>query len=72
MFFVVQEWDLQSQQSTHKNCVPEFQILSTLKLRSCGMVIFLNMNNYMLTEDRFQNILERKLSNWFGQLILIY
>ena len=51
MFFVVQEWDLQSQQSTHKNCVPEFQILSTLKLRSCGMVIFLNMNNYMLTED---------------------
>ena len=51
MFFVVQEWNLQSQQSTHKNCVPEFQILSTLKLRSCGMVIFLNMNNYMLTED---------------------
>ena len=51
MFFVVQEWDLKSQQSTHKNCVPEFQILSTLKLRSCGMVIFLNMNNYMLTED---------------------
>ena len=53
MFFVVQDWDLQSQQSTHKNCVPEFQILSTLKLRSWGMVIFLNMNNYMLTEDTY-------------------
>ena len=40
---------LKSQQSTHKNCAPEFLILSSLKLPICGLVVFINMNTYIVT-----------------------
>ena len=35
-----------------KNCAPEFLILSALKLSSCELVVFVDMNTYILTEDR--------------------
>ena len=42
-----------SQQGLHKkNCVPEFPILSALKLPRCGLVVFIDMNTYILKEDR--------------------
>ena len=40
-----------SQQGTQKNCAAEFLILSALKLRSCGLVVFTDMNTD-ITEDR--------------------
>ena len=35
-----------------KNCAPEFPIFSALKLHSCDLVVFINMNAYLLTEDK--------------------
>ena len=35
-----------------KNCAPEFPILSALKLHSCDLVVFINKNAYLLTEDK--------------------
>ena len=32
-----------------KKCTPEFLILSAVKLSSCGLVAFMNMNTYILT-----------------------
>ena len=37
----------------HKqNCVPKIPILSTLKLYSCKLVVFIDINTYILIEDR--------------------
>ena len=38
--------------SHKKNCVPEFSMLSALKLPSCGLLILIDMNRYILTEGR--------------------
>ena len=35
-----------------KDCTPENPILSVLKLRSYGLVVFIDMNTYILTEGR--------------------
>ena len=51
-FFVVPAWHLKSQQGTQKNCAPEFLILSALKLTSYGLVVFVNMKIYILTEAK--------------------
>ena len=55
-----------------KNCVPEFPILPALKLG-----IFMWTNSFYRYEhvythrmQEFKNILEKKLSNYFGQLLL--
>ena len=37
-------------QGIQNNCAPEFPILSALKLRPCGLVVFMDMNTYILTE----------------------
>ena len=41
-----------SKQGTHKNCVPEFLILSALKLPSCVPVVLIDLNTCILTEGR--------------------
>ena len=41
-----------SQQGTRKNYAPKFIILSALNLPSCGLVVFINMKTYLLTEGR--------------------
>ena len=41
-----------SQQGLQKNCVPEFPMLSAHKLPSCGLVVFIDMNTYIVTEGR--------------------
>ena len=42
-------------------CVPEFSIFSALKLASCGMMVFTDMNTYILTEGRnFKSFLQKK------------
>ena len=51
LLFIVHAWHQKSQQSTRKKCAPEFLILSALKLPSCGLLVFTNMNTYILTED---------------------
>ena len=51
-FFVVPAWHLKSQQGTQKNCAPEFLILSALKLTPYGLVVFVNMKIYILTEGK--------------------
>ena len=38
-----------SKQGTN-SCTPEFLILSVLKLTSCGLVVFIDMNTYVLSE----------------------
>ena len=45
-------WHLESQQGTNKNCPPEFLIFSALELPSCGLVVFIDMNIYILIEGR--------------------
>ena len=50
-FFEVHAWYLKSQQGTHKNFAPEFLILLALKLPSCELVIFMDINTYILTES---------------------
>ena len=35
-----------------KNCVPEFQNLSAFELPWCGLLLFIDMNTYILTEWR--------------------
>ena len=35
-----------------KKCLPEFSILSALKLRSCELLVFIDMNTYILIEDK--------------------
>ena len=50
-FFMVPAWTLKSQQSTHKSFAPEFRIFSALKLTLCGLVVFININIYILTES---------------------
>ena len=48
-----------SQQGIQENCVPEFPILSALKLPTYGLVVFIDMNTYILTEGRsFRTFLE--------------
>ena len=42
-FFAVHSWHLQSQHDTHKNCAQK----SPLKLPSCELVLFINMNTYI-------------------------
>ena len=55
-----------------KNCAPELLILSAIKLPSRGIVIFIDINSYVQNaEPKFQNILERKLWNWFGHLLIL-
>ena len=49
-----------------------FLILLSLKLSSYGLVVFITINTYILTKDKFWIILERKLSIWFRQLLHIY
>ena len=46
-----------------KKCAPEFLILSALKLPSCELLVFTNMNTYMLTEDtNLKRFLKEKYS----------
>ena len=45
---------------------------SALKLLLCGLVVLTDMSTYLQRRREFQNILERKLYNSFGQLFLIY
>ena len=40
-----------SQQRYKKTCVPEFPIFSALNLLSCGLVVFIDMKMYRLTES---------------------
>ena len=40
------------QQCIQKNCAPEFPILLALKLPSCGLVVFIDLNTYILTKGR--------------------
>ena len=42
---------LKSQQSTQESFAPEFLILLALKLPPCGLVVFINMNTYILYTD---------------------
>ena len=47
-------------QGIQKNCVQEFPIISTLELPSCGLVVFVDMNTYILTENRnFKTFLKK-------------
>ena len=41
-----------SQQSIQKNYVSEFPILPALKLPLCGLVVFVDMNTYILIEGK--------------------
>ena len=62
-------WHLKSQQGTQKKGSPEFLILSTLKLPSCGLVVFINMNTYILTEGtNFNAFLKKIYPTAFGKL----
>ena len=48
-----------SHNKAHKNCAPEFLIPSALKLTSCELVVFIDMNAYILIEGRsFKTILK--------------
>ena len=49
-FFMVNMWHLKSQQGTQKRASSEFLILLALQLASCGLVVFINMSTYILTE----------------------
>ena len=41
-----------SQQGTHKNCALKLLIFSPLKLPSCGLVVYVDMNTNKFTEGR--------------------
>ena len=47
--FFVNAWYLKFQQGTHKNCVPEFLILSAPTLPSCRLVVFIDLNIHLYT-----------------------
>ena len=51
---MVHIWHLKLQQGTEKIGSPEFLILSAIKLNSCGLVFFINMNTYRLTPEILQ------------------
>ena len=53
-FFVMHMWHQKLQQGTQKGGLLEFLILSALKLPSCGLVVFINMNTYRLTPGTLQ------------------
>ena len=47
-----------------KNCAPELLILSALKLPSCGLVVFIDMDTFILTEGRnFRNFSKENYAN---------
>ena len=49
--------------SHKKNCVTEFSMLPALKLPSCGILILIDMNRYILTEGRnFKTFLKEILA----------
>ena len=49
--------------SHKKNCVTEFSMLPALKLPSCGLLILIDMNRYILTEGRnFKTFLKEILA----------
>ena len=49
--------------SHKKNCVTEFLMLPALKLPSCGLLILIDMNRYILTEGRnFKTFLKEILA----------
>ena len=49
--------------SHKKNCVTEFSMLLALKLPSCGLLILIDMNRYILTEGRnFKTFLKEILA----------
>ena len=56
-----------SQQTMLENCVTEFPILSTAKLPLCELVVYIEMNTYILMEGRkFKTLLKEN----YGQLLL--
>ena len=40
------------QQEIRKNCVPKFSVFLALKLTSCGLMVCIDMDTYILTEDK--------------------
>ena len=40
-----------SQLGIQKNFIPVFPVLSALKLPSCRLMVFIDINTYILTED---------------------
>ena len=45
---------------TYKNCVPKSPILKAFKLSSCRLMVFIDMNKNMLTEDNnFKTFLKK-------------
>ena len=49
--------------SHKKKCVTEFSMLPALKLTSCGLLILIDMNRYILTEGRnFKTFLKEILA----------
>ena len=54
-----------------QNCVPKIPFPSTLKLYSCKLVVFTDINTYILIEDRNFKTLWKKLWDYFGQLLRI-
>ena len=70
---MVPAWTLKSQQSTHKSFAPEFRIFSALKINFMWTGGFHKYKDlYTYRRHKFKNILERKLSNCFGQLQVTY
>ena len=61
-----------SPQSIQKNYVLEFLILSALKLCSCGVMVFIYMNTYLVIEGRNIKTFLKENYHCFGQLLLIY
>ena len=62
-----------SQLGIQKNFIPVFPVLSALKLPSCSLMVFIDINTYILTEDMsFKIFLKKKWCNCFWQLLLIY
>ena len=60
-------WHHKSQQGTQKNFGLEFPILSTLKLYSCVLVVFIDMNTYILAEGRnFKTFLKENYTTEHG------
>ena len=69
-FFAVEQTCTKSlKQGIQKNCITKFSILSALKLPSCGVVVFIDMNTFLYlqkTEHFFVYYLLKKcwLWNW--------
>ena len=42
---------IKSQQDMQNNCVREFAILSAFKSPLCGLVVFIDMNRYILKKE---------------------